>query len=65
MAVNHHHSRGLLCQFYNILIAASKESSLPYLQEWRSDMETEISVEEWNNSCILAQKQHKIAISTV
>lgn len=57
MAINHHHSRGLLSKFYNILIAASKESSLSYLQAWRSDMETDILVEEWNNSCILAQKQ--------
>lgn len=57
IAVNHYISRGLLSKFYNILLAASRESSLSYLQAWKADMETDISVEDWNNSCLLAQKQ--------
>lgn len=57
IAVNHYKSRGLLSKFYNILLAASKESSLSYLQAWRAEMEKDISVEDWNNSCLLAQKQ--------
>lgn len=57
IAVNHHQSRGLLSKFYNILLLSSKESSLSYLQAWKADLQTEISDDEWNNSCLLAQKQ--------
>lgn len=57
IAINHHHSRGLLSKFYNILLLSSKESSLSYLQAWKTDLQTEISDDKWNNSCLLAQTQ--------
>uniref|UniRef100_A0A3B3YM34 Reverse transcriptase domain-containing protein n=1 Tax=Poecilia mexicana TaxID=48701 RepID=A0A3B3YM34_9TELE len=57
IAVHHNQSRGLLSKFYNILLLASKENSLSYLQAWKTDLQTEIPEDEWNNSCLLAQMQ--------
>uniref|UniRef100_A0A8C9ZKR3 Reverse transcriptase n=1 Tax=Sander lucioperca TaxID=283035 RepID=A0A8C9ZKR3_SANLU len=31
--------------------------SLSYLQAWKTALQTEISDDEWNNSCLLAQMQ--------
>lgn len=57
IAINHHQNRSLISKFDNILLLSSKEDSLSYLRAWETDLQTEITDEEWINSCLLAQTQ--------
>ena len=42
---------------YGLLLAGSKESSLSYLAAWENDLQSNISVEDWEETCFLAQTQ--------
>uniref|UniRef100_A0A3B3B502 Reverse transcriptase domain-containing protein n=1 Tax=Oryzias melastigma TaxID=30732 RepID=A0A3B3B502_ORYME len=55
--VNNLYSKGQLSGFYNILLAGSKESSNSFLSAWKRDLKSEICIEDWNKSCLLAQTQ--------
>lgn len=55
--VNNVYGTGQLSRFYNMLLAGSKENSHSYLSAWKSDLQMDISVEEWEKTCLLARTQ--------
>lgn len=55
--INHLQGRGQLSKLYNILLNGSQESSHSYLSSWRNDLQLDISTEEWEKACHLAQTQ--------
>lgn len=49
--------RGQLSVLYNMLIAAQKDNCLSFLSAWKKDLQTDISLEQWEKSCLQAQTQ--------
>ncbi len=43
--------------FYNILLGGSKDNSNAYLSAWKNDLQSDISDEDWEKTCFLAQTQ--------
>ena len=57
LMVNHLHGKGQISIFYGLLLAGSKENSLSYLSAWENDQQSDISIEDWEEACLLAQTQ--------
>ena len=55
--LNHMHSRGQVSVTYNLIVENSNESSNDKRMKWSSDMDTEISEDEWEKVCHTAQTQ--------
>lgn len=55
--INNLHGRGQISIFYGLLLAGSKENSLSYLSAWKNDLQSDISIEDWEETCLLAQTQ--------
>lgn len=55
--VNHLQGRGQLSKLYNVLLDGSRENSHSYLSSWRNELQLDISTEEWDKACLLAQIQ--------
>lgn len=57
LMVNNLHSRGQISSLYGLLLTGSKENSLSYLSAWKKDLQSDISIEDWEKACLLAQTQ--------
>lgn len=51
------HSRGQISFLYKLFVDTSKESSSHCLQAWRTDLNVDITDQEWSQACLLAQTQ--------
>lgn len=51
------YNRGLISQFYGILVSRSQESSLNKLEAWRKDLKEDLSMNDWMEACREAQTQ--------
>ncbi len=50
-------SKGQISFLYNIFVSKSRESSQNILQSWRSDLQENLTEEEWSRACLVAQTQ--------
>ena len=51
------HSRGQISLLYKLFVSKSKELSQNLLQAWRTDLQENLTEEEWSKACLLAQTQ--------
>lgn len=43
--------------YYNLLMLSLKDSAMDKLDAWRRDIQEDIDENNWNQSCLKAQKQ--------
>lgn len=55
LMVNSLYSRGQISSLYDLLLRGSKENSLSYLSAWKNDLQSDISIEDWEKTCLLAK----------
>ena len=55
--VNNPFGKGIISNFYNMLMSFSKESSTSKLEAWKLDLQEDLTVEQWSTACSEAQSQ--------
>ena len=51
------YTKGMISEFYNLLLASSMDTSTTRLIAWSSDLQEEVTVEQWSTACKAAQSQ--------
>jgi len=55
--IGHCYDKGLISSLYNLFVSGSDESSKHKLRQWMEDIGDEISLQNWKEACMKAQKQ--------